>query len=153
MTMRRKRIAVRSGAALTLLLVIAFVICSIKPRREITIIVGGNPNQRLSVRFVADGNVVFVGTNTLPIKQSFEANEFSYWILPDNEMNDSEITLQILVNDVPLWSPNKPNNMGLSTGVKGTVQTGRLFQFGIEISGSGISAKEITAIRHGEYIK
>lgn len=146
MTTRRKRIAVRSGAALALLLVLALVICSIKPARDITIIVGGNPNQRLAVRFVADGNVVFEGTITLPIKQSFEANEFSYWILPDNEVNDSEVTLQILVNDVPLWSPNKRNNMGLSNGVKGTVQTGRLLELGMTISHSGLSAEEIAAI-------
>lgn len=146
MTTRRKQIVVRSGAALALLLVVALIICSIKPARDITIIVGGNPNQRLAVRFVADGNVVFEGSITLPIRQSFKANEFSYWLLPDNEMNDSEITLQILVNDVPLWSPNKPNNMGLITGVKGTVQTGRLLEFGMTIGSSGLSAEEIATI-------
>lgn len=145
MTPSRKRIAIRTGAAVVLLLVIALAICSIKPARDITIIVDGRPNQRLAGRFVADGNTVFEGTITLPFKQSFKANEFSYWLLPDNEVTDSEITLQILVNDARLW-PSTNNTLGLSSGVKGTVQTGRLFQFGITIFRAGLSAKEIAEI-------
>ena len=57
-------------------------------------------------------------------------------------MNDSEITLQILVNDDRLY-PSINNTLGLSTGVKGTLQTGRLFQFGIVIFRAGLSAEEI----------
>ena len=148
MATRRKQIVLLFSGVLAIFVSAAFVIGSLKPARDITIIVDGNPNQRLAVRFVADGRATDE-TLTLPFKKSFKANKFSYWLLPDNEINDSEVTLQILVNDVPLWPANN-NTLGLSTGVKGTLYTGRLFEFGGEISGSGLSAEEVAAFGYGE---
>jgi len=152
MTTRRKRIAVCIGAALALLVIIPLVIDAIKPAWDITIIVDGNANQRLVARFVADGSATD-GTLTLPFKQSFKANRFSFWLLPDNKLNGFDITLQILVNDVPLW-PSNNNTLSLSTGVRGTLKTGGLFQLsGIEIGTAGTSAEEIAAIGYEECIK
>jgi hypothetical protein len=123
MNLRHKRISVRAGLLLAILVCAGIVIAAIKPERAITISVNGAPNQMLTARFLADDTVTDEVVQAL-FERSFTANRFSFWLLPDEPSGESEILLQIVVDGVPWW-PSNNNTLSLDQGIKGTLQTPR----------------------------
>ena len=88
----------------------------------------------------------------MPFKRSFRANRFSFWLIPEDGLADSEINLQIRVNDVPWW-PEDNNTLSLAQGVKGALQTPGVFQIGRNPMGiAGTSPEEITASGYHECV-
>jgi len=144
----------RKGLIIVAVAVVAATLLStalVRPSREIKVIVQGDLSQRIAARFDADDRVT-EEVVTLPFERTFEANRFSFWLIPESDTGDSKINLQIKVNDAPWW-PSNNNTLSLSQGVKGTLQTPGLFQFGRSQMGiSGTSTEEIASIGYHECV-
>ena len=123
MATRRNRILLLSSAVLAILVIAALIIHFIRPAHDITIEIGGSPDQTLTATFGVDGTTKKETLKT-PFKRSFRASRFSYSITRDRELDKPDLSVQIFVDDVPHgdWHTDSPGK-----GAKGLIRTPSLF--------------------------
>ncbi len=112
----------------------------VRPRREITIEVGGTPGQSVVASFDIDGTR-HEEFRKLPTNFSFQASHISFSVVPEKNPHESNLVVKAYVGDKHILSCRH------NKGVKGNITVPSLLGLGSNTNGiGGTSPDEIARL-------
>ena len=140
MSRKQKLVAVVFGAFATVVTLVV-VASQIRPAREISVSISGNPGQELTATFLVDGQQ-HQELLTTPVKRTFHASTLQFWIDRNTNPQMPELTVETTVDGKLFGTAqsNEPDQCAY-----GGVRTSSLFRLRRECSYTHPAPQEVVA--------